>query len=308
MKNLIAAGFLICRLGSGHADEAPDRVVMRVTDEVMRIVRTDKQLRSGDLLVAASVVETLIAPHFDFPRLTSEVLSQAWLSASPAQQRRLTDEVRTMLVQTLAVTLTSITDEKIVLDRSFVRPDAKEATVRCKVLSPGDESAGLEFELVRKGADWKAYEMRIGGVSLTAMYREQFAPVVRRRGIDGLISALEEKNSTAVRFVNVASAAPKEPPVPSSPAPAAAPEPAAPPPPPPPQVETVPPAAVATGSPVAKAPERDADARAVERTRANPPRRVEVSRPQAGTRQRTAATGPCVYKPVMTDEDIANCR
>ena len=271
---------------TSYADDAPDRIVMRITDEVMRIVRSDKQLRSRDLIVAASVAETLIAPRFDFPRLAAGALSQAWPSASPAQQERLADEVRTMLIQTLSVTLTSITDEKIVLDRSIVRADGKEATVRCKVLSPGDEPVGLEYELVWTGADWKAYEMRIGGVSLTAMYREQFAPIIRRRGIDGLISVLEKKNSTAVRSAKAVPAA--KPPI--SPAPEVA-------------TASQPSAAVASQTVAHVPPSSQIEtARPVlSMGRAQP-------RPQNATQKRTTVTGPCIFKPVMTDQDIANCR
>lgn len=285
MKRLIAAALFILHFASSHAEESPDRLVMRVTDEVMRIVRTDKQVRDGDLIVAASVVETLIAPRFDFPRLTAGVLSKAWLSASPAQQEQLAGGLRTMLIQTLAVALGSLTDERIVLDGSIVQPDGKTAIVRCKVLSPGDEPVGLEYELAKIGTDWKAYEMKIGGVSLTAMYREQFAPFVRSRGIDGLISALEKKNATAVRTskaVPVAKA-------PAAPQPLAVPVASQPVPP------AVLPAHVETPlpSPIAKA---------------DTPRRIAPPRQQDEPRPPTTKTGPCVYKPVMTDVDMANCR
>ena len=277
LLSVMASGLcLSLHLALGYADEAPDRVVMRVTDEVMRIVRTDKQLRDGDLLVAASVVETLIAPRFDFPRLAAGVMLKDWLSASPAQRERLAEGLRTLLVQTLAVSLSSLTDEKIVLERSIVHADGRTAVVRCKVLSPGEEAVGLEYELGKVGADWMAYEMKIGGVSLTAMYREQFARVVRTRGIDGLIAALDMKNANAVRVSKVAPAA-KAPNVVSLPAAVAAPAPAAP-------------------------PVSPAKAAAATQRRVDSPRRPEYSG------LRTAVKGPCVYKSVMSDEDIANCR
>jgi phospholipid transport system substrate-binding protein len=197
LRGLIAALVLAFHLGPSYADESPDGLVMRVTDEVMKVVRTDKQLRNGDMAVAAKVTETLIAPHFDFPRVTAEVLSKAWTSASQSQKDRVTREFRALLIRTLAVTLSSLTDERIVLDGSTLRPDGKVATVRCRVLSAGDEAVGLEYELAKTENDWKAHEMKIGGVSLLAMYREQFARIVRSEGIDGLISVLERKNADA---------------------------------------------------------------------------------------------------------------
>jgi phospholipid transport system substrate-binding protein len=308
---LVAVGALflspmIVQPASSYADEAPDRLVMRVTDEVMKVVRTNKQLRNGDLVVAASVTETLIARHFDFPRLTAGVLPSAWLSASPSQQERLTREFRTMLIQTLAVTLSSLTDERIVLDGSTVSPDGKAVIVRCKVLSPGDEAVSLEYEFAKTGNDWKAHEMKIGGVSLIATYRRQFAQVVRTQGVNGLISVLEKKNAAAVR-VSEAAAEAKAPPVPQPPTvPVAS----------PPVPTGVLPAHIETSrpNPVAAAPVapsttgQDRDGRAKNRAKVDIPRRVAPPRRQDETNLLTTTKGPCVYKPVMTDEDIANCR
>ena len=41
---------------------------------------------------------------------------------------------------------------------------------------------------------WKVYDVRVGGVSLVANYRSEFATAVRSSGIDGLIKDLQTKN------------------------------------------------------------------------------------------------------------------
>ena len=197
LGRVIAAGVLIFHFASGYAEESPDGIVMRVTDEVMNIVRTDKQLRNADLARATTVVETLVAPHIDFSRLAAELLPSAWPSASPSQRERVTREIRTFLVRTLAVSVSTLTNERIVFDTATIAADGKEAVVRCKVLSPGDQTEGLEYALEKSESGWKVHEMKVGGVSLFAIYREQFAPIVRAQGVDGLISALEKKNSAA---------------------------------------------------------------------------------------------------------------
>jgi phospholipid transport system substrate-binding protein len=147
--------------------------------------------------VATKVVETIIAPHIDFSRLAADLLPNAWPSATTAQQERVTREIGTFLVRILAISVSTLTNEKIVLDTSVIAPNGKEATVRCKVLSPGDPTEGLEYALEKNGSDWKVHDMMVGGVSLFGVYREQFAPIVRAQGIDGLISVLEKKNSAA---------------------------------------------------------------------------------------------------------------
>jgi phospholipid transport system substrate-binding protein len=197
IKRLIAASVLVFHFTSGYAEEPPDALVMRVTDEVMNIVRTDKQLRNADLVRATTVVETLVAPHIDFSRLAAELLANAWSSASPSQQERVAKEIKTMLVRTLAISISTLTNERILLDTSTVAPNGKDAVVRCKVLTPGEQTEGVEYALENNGNGWKVHEMKVGGVSLFTIYRDQFAPIVRAQGMDGLISILEKKNSAA---------------------------------------------------------------------------------------------------------------
>jgi phospholipid transport system substrate-binding protein len=46
----------------------------------------------------------------------------------------------------------------------------------------------------KTAAGWKVYDVMVGGVSLVANYRTEFANVVRESGIDGLIKNLSAKN------------------------------------------------------------------------------------------------------------------
>ena len=196
-KRLIAAGALIFHFTSGYAQESPDGMVMRVTDEVLNIVRTDKQIRNSDLVKATTVAETVVAPHIDFSRLAVDLLPGSWSSATTSQQERVTGEIKTFLVRMLATSLSTLGDERVVLDTSVVAPNGKDALVRCKVLSPGKSTESLEFALEKKDNAWKVYEMKLGGVSVFGVYRDQFSPIVRTQGIDGLISTLEKRNSSA---------------------------------------------------------------------------------------------------------------
>ena len=45
----------------------PDQLVKQTIDEVLVIIRSDEQVKSGDVARIAEVMEEKIAPHFDFP-------------------------------------------------------------------------------------------------------------------------------------------------------------------------------------------------------------------------------------------------
>ena len=52
-------------------DLAPDALARKVTDEVLAIVRTDKEIQAGNTKKILDLVEAKILPHFNFLRISS---------------------------------------------------------------------------------------------------------------------------------------------------------------------------------------------------------------------------------------------
>ena len=80
------------------AQEAPDALVKRVTDEVLTIIKSDKDLQSGNSRKIAELAEAKVLPHFDFQRMTRLAVGRNWQQANDAQKEQLVKEFRTMLV------------------------------------------------------------------------------------------------------------------------------------------------------------------------------------------------------------------
>src|SRR5262245_56512221 len=81
------------------ADEAPDELVRRVADDVLKIIQQDRELRAGSQSKMAELIEEKIVPNFDFQRMTRLAVGRSWRQATPEQQQRLIDEFRVLLVR-----------------------------------------------------------------------------------------------------------------------------------------------------------------------------------------------------------------
>lgn len=190
-----------------RADNAsPDVLVKNVTNEVLDIVRKDKDIQAGDARKAAQIIETKILPNFDFNRMTALAVGRDWRSANPEQQKALSDEFRTLLVRTYANALTQYRDQSIDFKPYKGKPDDTETTVRTEVKQPGAKAISIDYSLRKEDSGaWKVIDVIVGGVSLVTSYRDQFRQQVASGGIDGLIKSLQEKNK-----------APPPPPVPAT--------------------------------------------------------------------------------------------
>ena len=178
---------------------APDALARNVTDEVLQILRTDKDLQAGNQKKARDLIETKIAPHFNFTSMTRLALGKNWNAANPEQRKALTGEFRSLLVQTYTASLTLFKDQKIEYRPVRMAPDDNDVVVRSLVKSSGGgDPVQVDYGMEKTDEGWKVYNVKIGGISLVENYRGTFNTEIQKSGVDGLIKILREKNRALV--------------------------------------------------------------------------------------------------------------
>lgn len=198
MKKLIAVFFSVLLAVPALAQEAPDVLVKRVTEEVLEIVRKDREIQDGSTQKAIDLVDQKVLPNFDFRHMTALAVGKDWKKASPGQQQQLTAEFKTLLVRTYSNALTSYKNQKIVYKPFRMNSDDSEVLVRTEVIQPGSKPVQIDYNLKKSDTSWKVYDVVVAGISLVTNYRDQFAQEVRSGGIDGLIAAIAAKNKSVL--------------------------------------------------------------------------------------------------------------
>ncbi len=196
MKKLISLVFTALLTFPALAQEAPDVLVKRVTEEVLEIVRKDRDIQGGSTQKAVELVDQKVLPHFDFRHMAALAVGKDWKKASPGQQQQLTAEFKTLLVRTYSNALTSYKNQKIVYKPFKMDPGDSEVLVRTEVIQPGSKPVQIDYNLKKADAGWKVFDVVVAGISLVTNYRDQFAQEVRSGGIDGLIAAIAAKNKS----------------------------------------------------------------------------------------------------------------
>lgn len=175
-------------------NSAPDALVKSVTNDVLKAVREDKDIQSGNSQKTIDLVQTKVLPYFNFNRMTSLALGRDWNKASPQQKEQLVQHFRDLLVRTYSNALTSYRDQTVRYKPFRMNPGDTDALVRTEVVQPGGRPIPLDYSLEKTDAGWKVYDVVVAGVSLVTNYRDTFTQEVRNGGIDGLIQSLAAKN------------------------------------------------------------------------------------------------------------------
>ena len=177
-------------------DVSPDALVRRTTEEVLTVVRGDKDIKAGNVARIVQLIEEKVAPHFDFERMARLAVGRPWREASPGQRVTLVKEFRTLLVRSYSAAFTAYTGIAVEYRPYKMNPGDTEATVQTLIKLPGGAPPmGVDYDMGNTPDGWKVYDVRVAGASLIINYRNLFAQEIQGGGIDGLIKNLVDKNS-----------------------------------------------------------------------------------------------------------------
>ena len=173
---------------------APDALARSVTDEILRIIRSDKELQNGNQKKVVELIETKVAPHFEFASMTRLAMGRNWSQANPEQKKALTQEFRMLLVRTYTTAFTQYRDQVIEYRPLKLAPDETDVVVKSLIKQPSGQPVAVDYRMEKTDRGWKVYDVKIEGISLVENYRNTFNSEVQRSGIDGLIKTLADKN------------------------------------------------------------------------------------------------------------------
>lgn len=194
LLTLVLGLFLSCSSAWAQED-SPDALIKKVTEDVLTIVRQDKDIQNGNTKKAIDLVEVKVLPHFDFQRMTALAMGKDWNKASPEQKKRLSEEFKTLLVRTYSNALTGYRDQMVRYKPSKIQSGDTDVVVRTEIVQPGNKPIALNYALEKQADGWKVFDVIVAGVSLVTNYRDTFNQEVRANGIDGLIKMLVTKNN-----------------------------------------------------------------------------------------------------------------
>ena len=177
-----------------RAQEAPDALVKRVSQDVLTTIKGDPLIQAGNEARIREVIEAKLVPNFDFTRMTALAMGRNWRAATPEQQKRLTDEFKTLLVRTYSGALNQYRNETIDYKPLRMNPADVDVTVRTLVMKANGSPVQIDYSLEKKAEGWKAYDVIVGGVSLVTNYRDEFNDQIAKGGIDGLVKTLADRN------------------------------------------------------------------------------------------------------------------
>jgi phospholipid transport system substrate-binding protein len=194
-KWMFVLGF-VAFAGVALAEVSPDALVKTTAEDVLTIIKNDKDIQAGNQTKIFALAEEKILPNFNFDRVSRIVLGKNWNGATKEQQDAFQKEFKTLLIRTYASALSKYKNQTIEYKPLRAQPSDTEVSVKTQINQPGGQPIEVDYSLAKETDGWKVFDIVIEGVSLVTNYRGQFNNEIRQSGMDGLIQKLVEKNKS----------------------------------------------------------------------------------------------------------------
>ena len=188
---MIALALVFAILQPGSASAAVQKTTGQVRSAMDRYVKAKGPTKNKAREEARAAVGQLI----DFDALAKSTLGKKWDDLKPADQKRYVTALRGAMEANYLVKMGQAKAEDVARAKTDIGGEEKqgERTVVKTTVKSGQDTAAIDYVMEKAPRGWRAVDVITEGVSLAETYREQVGKLLPKKGIDGVISALEKK-------------------------------------------------------------------------------------------------------------------
>jgi phospholipid transport system substrate-binding protein len=128
--------------------------------------------------------------RFDYGEMAKRSLGGQWDKLEERERQEFVGLFTEFLTATYVEKIHSYSDEEVKFLNERLEGD--HAEVKTVMVGKKTETP-LDYRLMLKGGDWKAYDVLVDGISMVRNYREQFASILRSSSYEHLVQMLRNK-------------------------------------------------------------------------------------------------------------------
>ena len=164
---------------------------MRTTVSQALGVLQDQELKKPERTVErVTRLKQIADVRFDYGEMAKRSLGSQWDKLREKGRQEFVELFTEFLTATYVEKMHSYSDEEV----TFLNERIEGNYAEVKSIMVGKKTEiPMDYRLMMKGDDWKAYDVLIDGISLVQNYRMQFAAILRSSSYEHLVQALSEK-------------------------------------------------------------------------------------------------------------------
>jgi phospholipid transport system substrate-binding protein len=170
----------------------PDQVVSETAETLAKRIDGQQARLAANPADLYKLVDEVFLPVFDTDYAGRLVLGKHWRTATAEQRQRFIDTFYDFLLRSYARYVLRFERDKVkILPASSAAPDPKNTVVKSVMQLDDGTSLPVNYSLHQTKDGWRAFDVRIEGISYVQNYRNQFNAEIKAKGIDAVIARLQ---------------------------------------------------------------------------------------------------------------------
>ena len=176
-----------------RADQQPDTILRETVQQLLAELDSNRSTLIADKCQLYSLVKRLVLPQFAVDKLNRLILGAHFKTASSDLRNRFTHAFLDLMIRTYATAMFEYTGQEEIEYLPFVLDESiRTALVQTRVRVPGQPPVPVDYAFLRSvDGHWRIYDVRLDGISLVLSYRRSYDQIIRSKGLDALVHALE---------------------------------------------------------------------------------------------------------------------
>ncbi len=163
--------------------------VQQNIDTVLKIIKNQSLSEQQKI----RQVEQYANRFLDYERLSAMAVGQPWRQFSPQQKQSFITAFKEMIIGMYARSAMMGAEKADVRVLPKITTNGNKVDVYSEILTPSGKKYEVAYQLYQTGSQYKLYNIRVDGVSIVTVYRNQFVELVNQQGIDGMIETVRNK-------------------------------------------------------------------------------------------------------------------
>ena len=189
----VGLAVLLSTAGGLRADTGEDPALTFIQSLGDQAVASLRDNLDGPFEEREAAFRKVMVRGFDIPIVGRFVLGRHWRTATKEQRREYMAVFVDFIVRVYASRFDSYGGE-LFTARSVIDDESGDKIVRAQIVRPsGGDPIGVDFRVRMRDEGYKVIDVSVEGISMLHTHRVEFASVVNRKGIDGLLSDLRAR-------------------------------------------------------------------------------------------------------------------
>jgi phospholipid transport system substrate-binding protein len=177
--------------GAAINAQDPTQLVQDVASSILKELDANRAAYVNNPKNVRALADKYLLPYFDTRYSAQLVLGKYWRSATEDQRNRFITAFQDSMLQNYGNALVNFTANRLKVQPGRVDPGSDLATVSTTINRDNGTTIPVIYVLHKTPDGWKAWDVKIEGISYVKSFRDDFAAQIDQKGLEAVISRLQ---------------------------------------------------------------------------------------------------------------------